>query len=374
MIFRILALIFLVNIPAPVFAFDINFEGRLKVGSEFIFDPPTGFAEFSNDVEARVGALGNVLQGSDWAVDYELTGNFLYVGGPLVQAGFQEDFAADFFRAWLRLEIGEFNIRAGRQKILFGPGVIFRPLGFFDTRNVAGILPETKGVDGVRATWFPSASSLIEGWAVPAKSGDRFIAGIRGEMLIGGVEAGMVLQYRPATNIPSLPDFDLELFQLGYHFKGEHEAGYWNESRLDIERRGGDSFVRFQSVLGVDYTFDFGEGLHALIEYSFTTQETGFSLKDAKGDRTLHQLGAMLSQPIGIDIVWQIFGFYDFLDRSFQVIPQIEYSVSEQVFFYIRAKIGGSINGDDRTGRLFRKLPVFTGTESTLGAAIVAYF
>ena len=374
MSFRILALILLVSIPTPVSALDIILEGRLKVGSDFIFDPPPGFAEFSNDIEARLGILGNVLQGSDWAVDYELTGNFLYVGGPLVQAGFQEDFDADFFRAWLRLEKGDFKIRAGRQKILFGAGFIFRPLGFFDTRNVAGILPETRGVDGVRVTWFPSASSLIEGWAVPAKSGDRLIAGVRGEMVIGGVEAGVVAQYHPVTNIPSLPDFDQELVQLGYHLKGEYGAGYWNESRLDIERRGSDSFVRFQSVLGLDYTFDLGEGLHALIEYSVTTQEAGFTLKDVKGDRTLHQLGAMLSQPIGIDIVWQIFGFYDLLDRSFQVVPQVEYSVSEQVFFYVRANIGGSINGDDQTGRLFRKLPVFTGTESTLGAAIVAYF
>jgi len=152
MSFRILALILLVSIHTPVSAFDINLEGRFKVGSDFIFDPPPGFAGFSNDVEVRLGILGNVLQGSDWAVDYELTGNFLYVGGPLVQAGFQEDFDADFFRAWLRLEKGDFKIRAGRQKILFGAGFIFRPLGFFDTRNVAGILPETRGVDGVRVT------------------------------------------------------------------------------------------------------------------------------------------------------------------------------------------------------------------------------
>ena len=114
--------------------------------------------------------------------------------------------------------------------------------------------------------------------------------------------------------------------------------------------------------------------MRVLLEYSITAQETGFTLKDVKGDRTIHQLGIMLSQPVGMDIVWQLFGFIDLLDRSFQIVPQIEYSVSEQIFFYVRAKVGGSINGDDRTGRLFRKLPIFTGTESTLGIAIVAYF
>ena len=70
MTFRIFALILLCFFPSPIFAFDINFEGRLKVGSDFVFNSPSGFAEFSNDAEARLGVLGNVLQGNDWAVDY----------------------------------------------------------------------------------------------------------------------------------------------------------------------------------------------------------------------------------------------------------------------------------------------------------------
>jgi len=374
MLIRLFITLFIVISPNLVFAFDIDFEGRFKAGSDYVFDPPPGFAEFSNEVELRVGVLGNVVNGDDWSVDYELVGDLLHVGGPFVQNGSQEDFDFDFFRAWLRLEKGNIKIRGGRQQILFGSGSIFRPLGFFDTRNVAGIIPLTRGVDGVRATWFPTNSSTIEGWVIPAKSGNSLISGIRGEMLLGGIEAGIVAQYNPTNNLSFLPNYDLELFQLGYHFKGEKTVGYWNEGRFDIEKKSGQSHTRFQSVIGSDYTFDLGQGLHVLLEYFVSTQDKGFTLKDIKGDRTIHQLGIMFSQPIGIDIVWQVFGFMDVLDRSFQIVPQVEYSISEQVFLYVRGKVGGSINGDNTTGRLFQKLPVFNGSESAIGAAVVAFF
>ena len=374
MLIRLFTILLFVISPNVAFAFDIDFEGRFRAGSEYIFDPPPGFAHFTNEVELRMGVLGNVIQGDDWSVDYELVGDLLHVGGPFVQAGFQDDFDADFFRAWLRLEKGNFKIRGGRQQILFGSGSIFRPLGFFDTRNVAGIIPLTRGVDGVRATWFPTTSSTIEGWVIPAKFGSGLISGLRGEMLFAGVEAGIVAQYHPKTKLSGLPDFDQELIQLGYHFKGEKAVGYWSEGRFDIENKSGQSYTRFQNVIGTDYTFDLGQGLHVLLEYFVSTQEKGFTLKDIKGDRTIHQLGLMFSQPIGIDIVWQIFTFMDVLDRSFQIVPQVEYSISEQVFLYVRAKVGGSINGDDSTGRLFRKLPVINGSESSIGAAVVAFF
>ncbi len=374
MIFQLIFCFFVVMLPSHVAALDWHFEGRLKSGSAYVFDPPQGFSNFDTDVELRAGVLGNAWHKDEWNLDYEISGNFKHVGGPRVQAGFEDDFDADFFRAWLRLEKGNYKIRGGRQKILFGAGAIFRPLGFFDTRDVSGIIPETRGVDGVRASWFTSDTSSVEGWVVPGKFDDHLIAGLRGEMLIGGVEAGVAAQYHPVTHLTDLPDFDLELYQFGYHLKGEYTAGFWNESRMDIEHKNGQDSIRFQTVLGVDYTFDVGQGLHVLLEYFLSTQERGFTLKDIKGDRTIHQLGLLFDQPVGIDIVWQLFVFFDLLDRSFQIVPQVEYSLTEQIFIYARATIGESIDGDNRTGRLFIKAPVFTGTESSLGLAVVAYF
>ena len=181
-----------------------------------------------------------------------------------------------FFRAWLRLGNEKMKIRGGRQKILFGAGAIFRPLGFFDTRDVTGVVPETRGVDGVRATYFFDETTSLQGWAVPGRLEDNVIAGVRWEGLIAGQEVGAVVQYHPETELKDLPQFAQELVQLGYHIKGEKNIAYWNESRLDFEQKNGSDPLRFDTVLGADYTFDIGEGLHFLVEYFLTKREKRF--------------------------------------------------------------------------------------------------
>jgi len=42
---------------------------------------------------------------------------------------------------------------------------------------------------------------------------------------------------------------------------------------------------------------------------------------------------------------------------------------------YARVQVGGSINGNNRTGRLFRESSLFvTGTESRAGLSLIAFF
>jgi len=161
---------------------------------------------------------------------------------------------------------------------------------------------------------------------------------------------------------------------LGYHIKGEKNIAYWNESRLDIEQKGGSDPLRFDTVLGADYTFDIGEGLHFLVEYFLSKRQKRFSIVSPKEEQTLQQMGFLFDMPYGIDIVWQVFGLYDIGDGSFQIIPQIEYSVTDQVFLYLQGRWGGSVATGEKNGRLFSKTPVFNGTESLLGLTLVAYF
>ena len=183
-----------------------------------------------------------------------------------------------------------------------------------------------------------------------------------------------MVQYHPVTELDSLASSQLELFQFGYHVKGEYVIGFWNESRLDIEQNRPGKPIRFDTVLGTDYTFNIGQGLHVLFEYFVRVQEPGFTVEDIKRERTQQFLGLQVDQPVGIDIVWRFFAFYDLRDRSFQLAPQIEYNLFDQVFLYFTARIGGSINGDNRTGRLFRDLPVFTGTESNVGLTLIVFY
>lgn len=209
---------------------------------------------------------------------------------------------------------------------------------------------------------------------VPGNKDGNVITGLRWEGLVGGMETGAVLQYHPQTDLDDLPDFSQESTQLGYYLKGEYEIGYWNESRLDVERVNGQHSLRFDTVLGVDYTFDIGEGLHVLAEYFVTTRGENSTVTDIKGNRTIHQFGIMLDQPVGIDIKWQCFGIFDVRDGSFQLVPQIEYAVTNSTFLYLHGKWGSSFDGNEKDGRLFRQTAAFNGTESTLGLALVVYF
>ena len=367
----LLVLISIIFTPIPVKGFDGALEGRILAGSSYVFESPSGFDDFDSEVEIRLGVLGNAWSNEVWQLDYELSADANQGDGPSVQSRLRQETKIDFFRAWLRLDNGEFKLRGGRQKILFGAGAIYRPLGFFDTRDVTGVFPQTRGVDGIRSTWFPSPSSLIEGWLLPARKGDALLVGLRGEALIGEVEAGLVVQYHPQSELNDLVDFEQEMVQLGYHLKGEKEVGFWNESRLDIEMQ---TSLRFDTVLGADYTFNIGEGLHVLLEYFLTTRQKGFTLTDPKGQRTIQQIGFSMDQPVGIDIRWQIFSLFDLRDKSFQMIPQIEYSITESWFLYLTGRVGGNIKTGKKDGRLNRRTGTFTGTESTAGLTLVGFF
>ncbi len=374
--FLCLSSLLLVWMPAHLWAFDWHYEGRFRASSQMLFDPPPAdLSRFDHEVELRNGLVGTLFEKDGHIFDYEVVGDLIYTGGIREEIGLVEEYDAELFRGWIRYEKDDFKIRGGRQQILFGAGTLFRPLGFFDTRNISGIIPLTRGVDGLRSTYFLSSTSSVQGWAVPAQTGNRVIVGLRGEANFGPIEAGAVIQYKPKTEITFLNSFNLELIQMGYHIHGEYVVGYWNESRLDIQQDQPGNPLRFDTVFGVDYTFDLGQGLHVLLEYFLRTQEPGFTNIDLKQDRTIHTLGLLLDQPVGIDIVWRAFFFIDLDDRSFQFAPQIEYNVWEQVFLYIQAQIGGSIDGNNLTGRLFRTSPAsITGTESRAGITLIAFF
>lgn len=343
-----------------------------------LVDSPPSHKNFDSELELRLGVLGGLIEKDGWVLDYELSADAKQADGPSVQSGLRSGTDVDFFRAWLRLDNEKFKIRGGRQKIIFGSATIFRPLGFFDTRNVAGVVLETRGVDGVRATHFLSATSLVEGWLLPAKKGNAWIFGMRGEMLVGGVETGAVFQYHPKSDLDDLPGFNHEMVQVGYHLKGEKRFGFWHESRLDIATKPSKP-IQFDTVFGADYTFAIGEGLHVLAEYFLTTRQKNFGSDDvdpadAGKRRTFQQIGITLDQPVGIDIQWQLFGFYDLRDKSFRLVPQIEYALTDALFLYLHGQVGGSLKSGKKDGRLFHKTDRFNGTESSLGLTLVNYF
>ncbi|NIQ03115.1 MAG: hypothetical protein GWM98_24280 [Nitrospinaceae bacterium] len=127
-------------------------------------------------------------------------------------------------------------------------------------------------------------------------------------------------------------------------------------------------------MLGADYTFRVGDGLHVLVEYFLSVRENKSTLLDPEGNRLFHQIGFLLDQPVGLDIRWQVFSLFDFRDGSFQVVPQVEYFLFRQTYLYLTGRWGGRVETGKKNGRLFRKTPVFNGTESNIGLTLVVYF
>jgi hypothetical protein len=372
-------LVFIINIflffllNTHISAFDMNYDGYIKTGSQYIFDSPSLHKDFDSELNVHLGLGGNILKKNEWALDYQIETDASQVDGASVQSNLRPATDIDLHRTWIRLSNDFFQFRGGRQEILFGDAVIFQPLGLFDTRDISGVIPESHGVDSIRATWFLSDVSLIETWLVPAKIGTALISGIRIDMLLGEFDTGVVFQYHPKSDLDNFPGYEREMIQMGYHIKGEHEVGFWNESRLDIEMET-SSPVQFDTVFGIDYTFEIGKGLHVLIEYFLTAQQRKFTISDLKGQRNYHQIGLSMDQPIDIDIKWQMYSFYDFRDKSFQIIPQIEYSFTDDLFLYFHGKIGGDIDGNKTNGRLYQRTGFFSGTESSMGLTVTNYF
>tara|TARA_B100000686_G_scaffold354043_1_gene462333 strand:+ start:57 stop:1193 length:1137 start_codon:yes stop_codon:yes gene_type:complete len=355
-------------------AFDYEFDGRVRADTRYIFDSLEGFDDFDNALELRLGGHGDIMRQKSLVLDYEVLVDFRTVMGPSEQVGYAREIDLDVFRGWFRLDGSKWRLRVGRQQILFSTGTLFRPLGFFDSRIISSVFPLASGVDGLRLSWFKDDTTTVQAWAVPTKAEGLVIVGGRWEGLIGKIEAGLAIQYSPKTDLDTIPNFDLEVFQTGYQLKGEFGIGLWMEGRLDLEQHLDGDRARFESVWGTDYTFDFGNGLHVLLEYFLSVSEVGFSNKDLRGDRKIHQLGLQLDQPIGIATVWRLFGFYDLGDTSFQITPQIEYAATDNTFLYLQGNWGGDAGTEDDFGRFFRKTSTFSGTESSVGLTLIVFF
>jgi hypothetical protein len=93
----LLVIIFLL-FHSVLWAFDANFEGRFKTGSQLVIDSPPLHKDFDSELELRLGLLGSLLEKDDWVLDYELSGDVKQVDGPSEQVGLRRETDMDFFR------------------------------------------------------------------------------------------------------------------------------------------------------------------------------------------------------------------------------------------------------------------------------------
>lgn len=218
------------------------------------------------------------------------------------------------YRAWLRFLSDRFEVRAGLQKMNFGSATIFRPLRWFDRVDPRDPLQLTDGVYGLLARYyFPDNVNVwvwglygndeTKGWEAVPTSRKSVEYGGRVQIPLWTGEFGATYHHRQAdfSSVPAFQNAAMAIHVPENRFaldgKWDIGIGAWFEAALTHEETDflGLKYQR-QWTLGVDYTFDIGNGLTALSEYFRSdSPETPFTSASGLGFSALS-----LNYPLGL--------------------------------------------------------------------------
>jgi len=228
----------------------------------------------------------------DTFIDTELSLNgFLATDGN--NEGDHED--VDIYRLLLRYASSQFEIRAGLQKINFGPAILLRPLMWFDRMDSRDPLRLTKGVKALLGRYYFLNNANIwiwglldndkpKGWETLPSYKDKMEFGGRAQLPLYNGEIAFTCHHREVDLrnqvLPVLLSSDARIPENRFALDGKWDVGIglWFEGVVvhqDLDRWK-IHYKRFFNV-GMDYTFDLGDGLNVIGEY-FTagTSEDAF--------------------------------------------------------------------------------------------------
>lgn len=189
----------------------------------------------------------------------------------------------EMYRLWLRFSSSQFEIRAGLQKITFGPARLLRSLMWFDRIDPRDPLQLTEGVYGLLGRyyflnnanvwiWCLYGNDETKGWEiVPSKKDEPEYGGRLQLPLLSG-EIALSYHHRVAdlqNQIPSIPQsIEIPEDRVGLDGNWDIGIGIWFEGTL-IHQELEISPLRYKRfiTLGMDYTFDVGNGLNLIGEY-----------------------------------------------------------------------------------------------------------
>jgi len=218
------------------------------------------------------------------------------------------------YRTWLRFSASQFEIRAGLQKIEFGPALLLRALMWFASIDPRDPLQIIEGVWGVSTRyfflnntniwfWVLYGNDQIRGWELFASDKDYPELGGRFQFPLFTGELALTYHHRQimknsgpsgyvTSEKPTVPEN-----RFGLDGKWDVEVGIWGElvlihRNLESERYN----YQRQTNVGVDYTFPWGNGLYAIAEYfTFSVADEAF----AAGENT-SLIATSLDYPFGI--------------------------------------------------------------------------
>ena len=237
-----------------------------------------------------------------------------------------DDWDVDLYRLKLRFATARSETQVGLQKINFGPGLLLRPLRWFDRLDPRDPLQITEGVYALRFRYTAPNNANIwlwglygndepKGYEALASADDRPEFGGRLQVPAGPGEIAVTAHSRKAeAPLWFLHKIDETRFALDGRW--DIEIGIWFEAVLQRQKSEelGTTYNETM-MIGSDYTLGIGSGLHLLVEHMATGVTRDFPEPDWIEDA--HMTAFMLGYPVGYLDYVQAIGYYDWENEDY---------------------------------------------------------
>lgn len=250
----------------------------------------------------------------------------------------------DMYRLKLRFATPRTESRLGLQQINFGPAYLLRSLRWFDRLDARDPLGLTDGVYALSFRYVAQNNTTLWLWGLYGNDepkGNEALSTVREKPEAGGRlevpllsgESAFSFHYRNVDGPePLIEDFAESRFALdGRWDKG---IGMWYEAVL-VHQDSQELPYQWRKMvtLGMDYTFQLGNGLHTLLEHMAVA-----SSEDASGwVKDSHVSGLSLSYPLGYADRLSSVSFYYWESREYSLYAAWEHywdNLGVNVSFY----------------------------------------
>ena len=241
------------------------------------------------------------------------------------------------YRIWARYTGGQYEIRAGLQKINFGSATVLRPLQWFDEIDPRDPLQLTNGVYALLGRYYFMNNANVWLWMLYGNKKTRGFEAVPSNENVpefGGrfqypVPAGeLALSYHHRTadtrDVMSLPAYEkAPENRLGLDGKWDVEVGLWFEAvYVGKTKEVGQLTHQHYLTLGTDYTFGVGNGLNVVAEHMLASfDEKAFAFDGAISNTS----AATIMYPLTLnDNISSVF-YYSWEEKAFSAFVSYEH-------------------------------------------------
>jgi len=245
-------------------------------------------------------------------LDFEASANLVGDMGWRIADSTHWNSKVSAYRLWARYSTQQLEIRLGLQKINFGSATLLRPLMWFDQVDPRDPLQLTDGVYGALGRyyfmnnanlwlWVLYGNNELKGWEMLKSNATIPEFGGRFQVPVPTGEAALTYHYRLSDSpgvMSLLPEHeDIPENRIGIDARFDKVLGFWFEGTWVNKGKDLGKFTNQQTFnIGVDYTFNIGNGLGILTEHLLTA----FDEKAMVFDDAVHMTALSVNYSMGM--------------------------------------------------------------------------